>query len=223
MSPTATSFPNLDSACPTADGEFATVRHQPWDFATRRGILQEVSQVAAAAAAVEKCLLVAEGHRVQASGEPLSLDPDPPVALGDADVGINRSRSGADADADRRTLIWATGSVVHHQSWRAWRLSSQISSVPDPRGGRCQPAISISETLRRQRGLRPCPGNRREPPTAGDKWRIPASYEPMWLRWWTASQASTYVQPHARSLTKHGDSSPGCNVGQDSATCSFQT
>ena len=40
VSPTATSFPNLDSACPTADGEFATVRHQPWDFATRRGILQ---------------------------------------------------------------------------------------------------------------------------------------------------------------------------------------
>ena len=43
VSPTATSFPNLDSACPTADGEFATVRHQPWDFATRRGILQSSS------------------------------------------------------------------------------------------------------------------------------------------------------------------------------------
>jgi hypothetical protein len=42
------------------------------------------------------------------------------------------------------------------------------------------PAISISKTLRRQKGgLRPCPGNRREPRTAEDKWRIPASYEPM--------------------------------------------
>jgi hypothetical protein len=31
--------PNFDSACPTADGEFATIRHQPWDFATWRGTL----------------------------------------------------------------------------------------------------------------------------------------------------------------------------------------
>ena len=40
---TPTSSPNFDSACPTADGEFATIRHQPWDFATRRGTLQHWS------------------------------------------------------------------------------------------------------------------------------------------------------------------------------------
>ena len=43
VSRTATSSPNFDSACPTADGEFATIRHRPWDFATRRGTLQKLS------------------------------------------------------------------------------------------------------------------------------------------------------------------------------------
>jgi len=87
----------------------------------------------------------------------------------------------------------------------------------------CRPSPSRKRCGAKKGDFVPGPGNRREPRTAEDKWRIPAYYEPMWLRWWTASQASAYVQPHARSLTKHGDSSPGCNVGQDSATCSFQT
>ena len=43
VSPDTYQLPNFDSACPTADGEFATIRHQPWDFATRRGTLQHWS------------------------------------------------------------------------------------------------------------------------------------------------------------------------------------
>jgi hypothetical protein len=104
------------------------------------------------------------------------------------------------------------------------QYSVSPSTLTLPHCAGAMPAISISEMRRRHKmGRRPCPEIRCPSPTAEDKWRIPAAYEPMWLRWWTTSQASTYVQPHARSLTKHGDSSPGCNVGQDSATCSFQT
>jgi hypothetical protein len=94
-------------------------------FAISRGISPRgVGSYSFSITSVEEGLLVAEGDRVQASGEPLRLDPDPPVALGDEDVGLNLARPGADADTDRRTLIRATGSVVHHQSWRARRLSA---------------------------------------------------------------------------------------------------
>ena len=49
---------------------------------------------------VQEGLLVAEGHRVQASGEALGFDADSSVALSDSYVGLNRPGSRADADAD---------------------------------------------------------------------------------------------------------------------------
>jgi hypothetical protein len=85
-------------------------------------------------------------------------------------------------------------------------------------------AIAISETLRRPKrdGVPTLEfaTHQRQPKTNDEFPYLPG---PMWLRSWTASQASAYVLPHARSPTKHRDSSPKCDGGQHGFTCSFQT